>query len=180
VLFLGNLVERKAPHVLLAAAAQLGADVRVSLAGRTDMEPAYVRRLRELAGGNVSFLGHVDGRRLERLLSESQVLALPSAYEGFGIAYLEGFAFGLPAIATRSGAARELIAHGRNGFLIQPGDADALVRQLARLHANRKLLSKLSLAALQTHTSFPTWYQSLQKIENFLTSYNQSTNRRKR
>jgi glycosyltransferase involved in cell wall biosynthesis len=180
VLFLGNIVERKAPHVLLQAAATLGDDVRVSLAGRTDMEPAYVRKLRDLAGSNVSFLGHVDGARLERLLRESHVLALPSSYEGFGIAYLEGFAFGLPAIGTRAGAACELVTHGRNGFLIQPGDSAALARHLAALHADRRLLERMSVAALQAHRTFPTWEQSLGRIEVFLSSYNQPTKRRQR
>lgn len=183
VLFLGNLIRRKAPHLLLQGAAALDGKVHVHLAGRLDMEPAYVHSLRRLAGSNVTFHGFVDGVALATLMRRSHVLALPSAYEGFGIAYLEGMAFGLPALATRAGAARELVRHGHNGYLLPPGDAEALTRTLAKLHSNRRLLAMLGQHALQTYAMQPTWDQSLQKIEQFLSSYNpamQQAHRRKR
>lgn len=178
VVFLGNLIRRKAPHLLLEAAARLRGHVRLSLAGRADMEPAYVRSLHRYVAGHalqddVKFLGHVDGSRLAKLLAGSQVLALPSVYEGFGIAYLEAMGFGLPAIGTRTGAANEIIRHGKNGFLISPGAINRLTDLLSRLHRNRRLLALLGVNALAGYKQQQGWQASMRKIENFL--YNQLT-----
>ena len=71
----------------------------------------------------VHFHGSLDNAPLIELLKQSHVLVVPSSYEGFGIVYLEGMGFGLPAIGTTAGAAGEIITHGENGYLIQPDDA---------------------------------------------------------
>ncbi|MGH8609631.1 MAG: glycosyltransferase [Gammaproteobacteria bacterium] len=52
-----------------------------------------------------------------------------------GIAYLEAMRFGLPVIATTAGGAHELVGHGHEGFLVVPGDADALTGHLRLLVA---------------------------------------------
>lgn len=180
VLFLGNLVRRKAPHLLVEAAAALprGA-VQVTFAGSTHGEPQYGRGLWTLARQHgldpwVEFCGHLNDEALRARLRTSQVLAVPSSYEGFGIAYLEGMGFGLPAIGARAGAAPQLISHGRNGYLIEVGSARQLAGYLGRLHADRSLLAKMGVAALNQWLRQPTWKQSLERIENFLSSYNLS------
>jgi glycosyltransferase involved in cell wall biosynthesis len=120
----------------------------------------------------VEFCGHLNDRALRARLRANQVLAVPSTYEGFGIAYLEGMGFGLPAIGARAGAAPELISHGRNGYLIDVGSARHLADQLGRLHADRSLLAKMGVAARDQWSRQPTWKQGLVRIENFLSSYN--------
>jgi glycosyltransferase involved in cell wall biosynthesis len=174
VVFLGSLVRRKAPHLLLAALRQLSPDaVSLTFAGSPQAEPGYARRLRTAAGRlPVHFAGHLGEAQLARLLRASQVLALPSSYEGYGIAYLEGMSFGLPAIGTRAGAAGELITHGQNGFLIRPGDADELARLLQRLQRDRRLLLRQSQAALNRFAQHPTWRASMAKAADFLSLYN--------
>lgn len=179
VLFLGNLTRNKSAHVLVEAAAKLELDsIYVTLAGRQDVEPNYVRDLHRLVKssgleGWVYFAGHLQGQLLAATLKMSQVLVVPSAYEGFGIAYLEGLGFGLPAIGTQAGGAKEIIRHGKNGYLIPVGDAEQLARDLKKLHQDRKLLTRMSLAARRSFQTFPTWDQSMDRIHHFLTSYNQ-------
>ena len=60
---------------------------------------------------------------------------MPSSYEGFGIVYLEGMAFGLPALATTAGGAAEIITSGQDGFLVLFPATDALARHLGTLMA---------------------------------------------
>ena len=55
-------------------------------------------------GSQVQLNGPLERQRLETLLRASHVLVVPSTYEGFGIVYLEGMGYGLPAIATTGGA----------------------------------------------------------------------------
>ena len=61
----------------------------------------------------VNFHGALDTDKLKIVLRDSHVLALPSSYEGFGIAYLEGMGYALPAIGGRNGAAHEIINYLR-------------------------------------------------------------------
>lgn len=190
VLFLGNLTRNKAPHLLIRAAAELERDsVFLTFAGRSDVEPDYAEYLLRLAISHgmedwLYFAGHLEGEMLGATIQTSHVLAIPSAYEGFGIAYLEGMGFGLPAIATQGVGAKEIIQNGKNGFLIPVGDCERLADILKRLNRDRKLLARMGLAARRSFLESPTWDQSMRQVEKFLASYNesirQSTLRRKK
>ena len=76
----------------------------------------------------VHFLGYVPdaGRRL----GELDVLVVPSRAEPFGLVTLEAMAAGVPVIATDAGGSPEIIRHGREGFLVPPGDEAALAARL--------------------------------------------------
>jgi glycosyltransferase involved in cell wall biosynthesis len=174
LLFLGNVIPRKGLHVLLEALSRLPAGSwELSVVGRLDVDQAYARRVRRvvaergLAGG-VIFSGPLDEGRLSAILSTSQLLVVPSSYEGFGIAYLEGMGFGIPAIAASSGGAAEIIHQGINGYLIEPGDWRSLAGYLGGLAEDRQLLQRLSLAARQSFAAHPTWEQSGQVVRDYL------------
>jgi glycosyltransferase involved in cell wall biosynthesis len=181
VLFLGNLTRNKSAHVLIAALTKLElGSVYVTLAGRDDVEPGYTRFLksqirRAEVDEWVHFAGHLEGELLEATLRTAQILVVPSSYEGFGISYLEGMSFGLPAIGSRSGGTEEIIRHGKNGYLIRVGDSEELTALLKRLHLNREMLTKLSINAQRTFRAFPTWRESMERIHTFLNRYNEST-----
>ena len=93
---------------------------------------------------------------------------MPSSYEGFGIVYLEGMGFGLPAIGTTAGAASEIITHGEDGYLIEPDDADTLAKYLENLAADRELLLKLSLNAIKRYKIQTKWDETAKNIREFL------------
>ncbi len=95
-------------------------------------------------------------------------MVVPSSYEGFGIVYLEGMGFGLPAIGTTAGAASEVITHGEDGYLIEPDDADTLASHINELASNRELLLSLSLNALKRYKSQPRWDETAKNIREFL------------
>jgi glycosyltransferase involved in cell wall biosynthesis len=116
----------------------------------------------------ILFLGPLGEQALTEQFEASHLLAVPSSYEGFGIAYLEGMGSGLPAIATRAGAAVEIITHGRDGFLIDPGDSQALAGYLRLLANDRQRLLAMSLAARDRFRSHPTWEQTGAAIREFL------------
>ena len=173
VLFLGSLIPRKAPHLLLEALRLLPPGTATAvLAGSDTAAPQYARALQADGLGSVTIAGHLGEAQLAHTLRSSHVLALPSSYEGYGIAYLEAMGFGLPCIGTRAGAAGELIRHGQNGFLIQPGDARQLARYLLRLQRDRRLLLRQAKAALRRFSQHPTWRQSMARAADFLSLYN--------
>jgi len=99
----------------------------------------------------VFFHGILDGEALVEQFEHAQVMVMPSSYEGFGIAYLEGMGFGLPAIATTSGAASEFITDGENGYLIPPENSSVLADRLATLASDHELLARMSINALKRY-----------------------------
>ncbi len=174
VLFAGNLIPRKGVHTLLEAAGRLPEGrVALTIAGSPQADRAYARRLQAQAeglGGRVRFLGRVEDSALRALMRESHVLAAPSSYEGFGIVYLEGMGFGLPAVGGAAGAAGELITPGENGFLVPPGEAGPLAGRLAELAADRPRLARMGRAARRRYLAHPTWEQSAAQAREFLLS----------
>ena len=110
----------------------------------------------------------MDDAALTEKLKAAHVLVVPSSYEGFGIVYLEGMGFGLPAIGTIAGAAPEIIEDGCTGYLIEPGDSKSLAARLMELSKNRSLLERLSVTALARHARQPRWEETCAGIRTFL------------
>ena len=175
--FLGNIVPRKGLHVLLDALNKVPKDRwLLSVAGGSSLDKVYNRQVQFRAqtpylDGMVHFLGSLEADELKSQMRDSHLLVLPSFYEGFGIAYLEGMGFGLPALGTTAGAAKEIITHGENGFLIEPGDSDALAQCLRVAARDRDVLEKLSLGARQRYLAQPTWEDSTRRIREFLCTF---------
>ena len=177
IICVANLIPRKQVHTLIAALASLPRqDWQLTVAGSLTMDTAYVGNIRrqieaDNLSARISLLGTVSDQDLAVLLPQHHLLAVPSSYEGFGIVYLEGMQFGLPAIAGSDGAAKEIITHGQNGFLVLPGNPEALAHHIELLIRDRDLLLKMSLAAHQSAEAHPTWNDSAARVRGFLQSF---------
>lgn len=176
VMFLGNLIPRKGLHILLAALGQLPRQGwRLTVVGSLEVDPVYVQEIRRQVtksglGSQVEFTGVLAEEEVAVCLAQSHLLAVPSSYEGFGIVYLEGMAFGLPALATTAGGAVEIITPGQDGFVTAPGDTGVLAGHLRRLMEDRELLLTMSLAAERRFAAHPTWEEAGAAIHRFLRS----------
>jgi len=173
ILVVGNVIRRKGLHVLINALRLLQPeDYQVTVAGCLTMEPAYVQQLKQTLQGtpleaSVSFKGSVQGQALVDLYQTHQLMVLPSAYESYGIVYVEAQQFGVPVIGTTAGAAQEIIKQGENGYLIPPEDHQALATLLQTLHQDRALLLQLSQNALVAYDQHPKWSASCEIIRRF-------------
>ncbi len=175
ILFLGNVIRRKGLHTLLKALRHQTLDIRLNVVGSLTSDPAYAHNtMKQVADYGLSsivhFHGSLDNQPLIELLKQSHVLVVPSSYEGFGIVYLEGMGFGLPAIGTTAGAAGEIISDGENGYLIQPDDAKVLAKYLSDIVSDRNLLTQFSVNALKRFRQQPKWEQTAERIRSFLLS----------
>ena len=175
ILFLGNVMERKGLHVLLRAFIGQHSAVKLDVVGSLSVEPNYAKQMQEYVMVNglssmVTFHSALDNGPLQEKLKQSHVLVVPSSYEGFGIVYLEGMGFGLPAIGTTAGAAGEIIEHGKTGYLIEPGNSAGLAAYISSLASNRELLLQLSLNARKRYIQQPSWNETASQIRTFLQS----------
>lgn len=93
----------------------------------------------------VRFLGF--SRDIPDLLRRADALVLPSLRESLPLSLREGFAAGLPAIATAVGGIGELIEHGRTGFLVPRRNPEALARAMNYLAVRPRLARRMGRAA---------------------------------
>jgi glycosyltransferase involved in cell wall biosynthesis len=177
ILFLGNIIPRKGLHILINALERLKIDNWIlNVIGRLDSKKSYTRKIKiqvrkKGIENKVHFAGLLSNSELLLYLKRSDILAVPSFYEGFGIVYLEGMGFGLPVIATKNGGAREIIHHGKEGFLVDPHDFKSISNYIEMLYRDKDLLLDMSLNALRRYRSFSKWESTTNKIRGFLKSF---------
>ncbi len=174
LLFVGNIIPRKGLDVVLQAVARLSPSTwSLDIVGNETMDRAYANTMARLidrlpAGSRVTRHGRLEDDALAAHFAAAHVLVVPSTYEGYGIVYAEGLGYGLPAIATTSGGAGEIITDGLDGFLIEAGDVARLASVLNELQGDRDLLAALSARALERYQTLPTWAESAERIRGFL------------
>lgn len=84
---------------------------------------------------------------LVALYQQCDVFVLPTEAEAFGIAAIEASAAGLPMITTNVGGLTDVVANGTTGFLIEPGNANALYEKLWLLLNEPTLRERMGAAA---------------------------------
>ncbi len=114
-----RLAPEKAPQDFLRMAAQIPEATFVVVGDgplRADLEA--------LAPSNVRFLGFRED--MAEVYASLDVLVQPSLREGMPMTILEAMAAGVPVVATRVGAAADVIDNGRTGMLVPPSDVPSL------------------------------------------------------
>lgn len=128
----GRLAPQKDHPTLLAALARLPAEVTLLVVGGDpfgDGEPRLKALADELGlGARCRFLG--IRHDVPDLLGASDLFVLPSLWEGLGLVFLEAMAVRLPIVASTVSAIPEVVDDGVSGWLVPPGDPDALAAAL--------------------------------------------------
>jgi glycosyltransferase involved in cell wall biosynthesis len=162
LLAVGAVVPRKGYDVLIEALAGLiDLPWRLTIAGDCGRSPETTARLRAAIEDNrlaprVTIEDAVPDARLRELYAASDLFVLPSRYEGFGMAYAEAIAHGLPVIGTTAGAIPDTVP-AEAGVLVPPDDAAALAAALRRLIEDRDARERLSAGARAAAERLPTW-----------------------
>jgi len=132
---LAGLEERKGHQFLLEAGARLknnGINLQYRIAGDGPLRSQLEQQAADLGlRDEVSFLGFVSDTA--EFLANVDLFAMPSLYEGLGVAALEAMAAGKAVIATRVGGLSESVIDGVTGILIPPRDPKALAEAIAKL-----------------------------------------------
>jgi glycosyltransferase involved in cell wall biosynthesis len=102
------------------------------LVGRGSLQPETEALARELGlGDSVRFLG--VRHDVPEVMSVADAYVMSSAWEGMPMVLLEAAAASLPIVATRVGGNHEVVQEGKSGFLVPPGDAEALAKTMIRM-----------------------------------------------
>lgn len=169
LLSVGSLIERKGFDILIAAlATMIDSSWHLTIAGDCQRDSLVARQIesdisRLHLNARVSRLGAVSASTLAQLYDESDVFVLASRLEGYGMAYAEAIAHGLPVIGTTAGAIPDTVP-AECGLLVPPDDVLALSLVLRRLIENPAERQRLAMGARQVAESLPSWADSTREF----------------
>ena len=173
LLSVGSVVPRKGFDDLIAALAPIAAlPWQLTIAGDLTRDQATAAKLvadiaRHDLTGRVDLLGAVPQERVTTLYSSADIFVLASHFEGYGMAYAEAMAHGLPVIGTTGGATVDTVPPNA-GVLVEPGDVKALTRALRILIENEKERRWLASGALAASAELPTWQETARIVADVL------------
>jgi len=117
---------------------------------------------------SVHALGIVKHADIPRTLREMDILVVPSLWqEPFGLVNLEGMAAGLPIVACKVGGIPEIVEHGREGFLVEPGNVHEMVKYIEILLDDDEMrirMGKSGRGKVEQHFSWDMYMRKLLEI----------------
>jgi hypothetical protein len=149
--YIGMLRQPKGVHVLIRAFRQLAdRDLTLEIIGDPDPEPDYFRQLHALAAGDdrIRFAGVIPNERIPERLAQIDVQVVPSIWwENAPLTIYSAQAAGVPVVASDLRGMSEVVSHGHNGLLFEPGNVPDLTTQLRRLSTDPGLVDRLAANA---------------------------------
>ena len=146
-----NLLPYKGQEVLIRATPLLPGDVGVALAGRGPLEQKLRALARELGvQERVRFLGYVED--VASIFRTARICAIPSQWEGFGLAAVEAMASGVPVVASRVPGLAEVV--GEAGLLFEAGSPSDLAEKISALLGSGELWAEKRRKGLERSREF--------------------------
>ncbi len=150
ILFLGRLREKKGvfdlvkaiPHVL-----ERVPEARFTIAGDGDLKRVAQQAQALGVSHAVHLPGWVEGPVKDTLLAATDVLVLPSYFEGLPMCILEAMAMGVPVVSTKVGGIPEVLENGACGALIDPGDVVALASAITTFLLDQEATKRICTRA---------------------------------
>ena len=173
LLCVASLTPRKAHQDLVAALSDLGGAPggrawRLDLVGPDTLDAEHAGRVRAAIdaaglGDRIRCHGVLSGAALARCYAAADVFVLPSRFEGYGMAFAEAMAAGLPVVGCAAGAVPDLVPASA-GILVPPGDVPALAHALGRLIADADLRRQLAAGAAVAGAALPRWPDQARRL----------------
>jgi glycosyltransferase involved in cell wall biosynthesis len=177
-----NLTIRKGHHILLEAISKIPGIYLITIG--KPMEPEYLEKLEKMKvdyqlDERVFFQGYVEN--VPAFLTEIDIFVLPTwnrgSKEGCPVALVEAMSSGRACIATQIPGSRDIIEHGKNGFLVPAEDVSALAGAIQKLMESEDLRKRFGKAARQRvaeHFSIEIEVAGYERLYKDITHFNQS------
>lgn len=148
ILFAGTLNKNKGYADLITGFAKIAKrhiDWKVVFAGNGEVEQA--KELADKLGiaNQCNFLGWVNGEQKDSAFRRASVLCLASYQEGFPMAVLDAWAYGVPIVSTPAGGLIDIVEEGENGLLFEAGNTDQLSEKLEQIISDAALREHIAL-----------------------------------
>ncbi len=168
ILFVGTLEPRKNVELVIEAWEDMrnsstGAPPLVLAGGPGWRSEQLLRRIEELSGAGLHYLGHVESQRLVRVYQAASVFAYPSFYEGFGLPPLEAMACGVPTVVSNRSSLPEVA--GEAALQVDPTDSEELAVVIQRILADAALARDLGVRGVERAAEL-TWERAATAMES--------------
>lgn len=173
LLTVATLTPRKGHRLLVEALAGLkDRDWHLDCIGSLSRDPATVASVRAAIrehglDGRVTLAGEWAPETIGRAYAAADLFVLPSYHEGYGMAFAEALAFGLPIVGTRAGAIPDTVPESA-GLLVPPGDAHALAAALGQFMDDGALQARLAAGAAVAGRALLDWEAAIDLWEDAL------------
>jgi glycosyltransferase involved in cell wall biosynthesis len=121
----------------------------------------------EQVRGETTFAGFVSDSDLIDAIKSSDVVAVPSRFEPFGIIALEAMAGGSPVVVSRVGGLAEIVDDGVDGLEVEPNSPPSLAKATVKLLSDRELASRLANKALEKVKTYNWESSALKTMEAY-------------
>jgi len=145
MLFVGRVSKEKNLDVLVAATRRLK-ESRVPVRPLIVGDGPYMAEMKRLLPDAI-FTGYLQGEDLAAAYASADLFVFPSTTDTFGNVVLEAQASGIPAIVSDAGGPRDLVQHGKDGFVTKSLDSTELAGAIKRLVDDPSLRHHMGLAA---------------------------------
>jgi UDP-glucose:(heptosyl)LPS alpha-1,3-glucosyltransferase len=170
--------EIKRLELVLKAVAELlakqkeSAKLKVLVVGKGEKEKYHLMARQLEIADRVIFAGVT--REVEKYYLASDIFAMPSAFDTFGLAVLEAMAAGLPVIITRTVGARDLIDPGVHGFVLSKNPSPTDFTTVLDILMERETRMKMGQNSMQTALKHD-WDTVANKVANIYLSHGNNT-----
>jgi len=152
ILYAGTIESRKGYKDLIAAfskIAKIYPEWKLVFAGNGEINEGITLSKKLHIANQVIFKGWVSGIEKEQLFREANIFCLPSYAEGFPMAVLDAWAYGLPVVTTPVGGIPDVAKDGINMLLFNPGDTKTLSEKLINMISDNSLSDTISNASIE-------------------------------
>jgi glycosyltransferase involved in cell wall biosynthesis len=173
VTFVGAVTDDKGIVHLLRAMQHLwaeGSRATLVIVGRSIKPSSFEREYEGLTDSHrsrIRRMGPVSDSQKQDILAATDVFAMPSRVDSFGIVYLEAWAYRVPVVGCRAGGVPDVIDDGRDGVLVPFGDPAALASAVGSLLADpdrRRAMGQLGRTKVEAHFTWDRIYEGLRGI----------------
>lgn len=176
VLFIGQMKLRKGWDILLKAIPHVPKEsvehFAIVTASYNEEHPEFKELIDSLnIRDRIVFLGKIfNSSLLKKAYEKSLIVAVPSRYEGFGLAPIEAFEMEKPVVASDVEALSDFLIHGENSYLVPPKDPEKLAKAITELAGDRELQEKLvaggraTLERMRSRENARMWVEFYEKL----------------
>jgi len=161
MLFVGRVSKEKNLDVLVAATRKL-AETRTPARPLIVGDGPYMAEMKRLLPDAI-FTGYLGGEELATAYASADFFVFPSTTDTFGNVVLEAQASGIPAIVSDIGGPRDLVHHGKDGFVTKALDAAELAGAIRRLVEDPSLRATMGNAS-RGRVESRDWTEAFEKF----------------
>jgi glycosyltransferase involved in cell wall biosynthesis len=128
-----RIAAEKDVHLLQQIAKQLPESLKSNVHWLIVGDGPLKEKLQQNTPDNMTFVGYLHGEDLAKAYTAADIFVFPSPTETFGNVVLEALASGTPVIGADSGGVKNIVEHGKFGYLFEPGNVESFVHAIMNL-----------------------------------------------